>query len=203
MSSPSKNRGCDVRSFAGEDCVDLAAGFIDDRNRLLGLLAGTAAYHLHHRVGEVGRCLRQHLGPGAFTGAGRLPGGTAVGGRFGPAALGDRVCLTAVGFLGEDETFIREKLEGGVDRSRAGLPGTIAALLYLANDLVSVHRSFREEHQDARANVSTPHSGSDSPLELGVQVLDRLPQAEAWLVCAAHHWTFSQKHGGPPRALKR
>src|SRR5690554_3641882 len=106
--------------------------------------------------------------------------------RLASAALGERVGLPTVCFLGEDESFVREQLECRVDRSRAGLPRAVAALLDLTNDLVSVHRSFREERQDARANVTASHPWCDSSLELGMQILNRFPQAEACLVCAVH-----------------
>src|SRR5690606_28648347 len=127
--SPSRHRGGQVRSFAREDRVQLAAGFVDDGNRLLGLLDGTAAYNLHDRVGEVGCGLRQGLRTGVVCTGSAFPRRRPAGRSFALASLSEGVGLSTVCFCGEDEPLICEQLEGRVDGTGAGLPRAAAALI--------------------------------------------------------------------------
>jgi hypothetical protein len=91
-----------------------------------------------------------HLAAERTVGAARgvLPGGAEVVTVLldvGTAVLGERGRVAAVDPFELDEALVLELLEHGVDGSRAGRPGIVAAFSDLLDQLVSVGRVLGEQ----------------------------------------------------------
>ena len=63
--------------------------------------------------------------------------------------------LAAFAFGADDQALVDQQLQGRVDRAGAGLPQVLAALGNLLDDLVAVHRSLGEQHQDGGTDITS------------------------------------------------
>src|SRR5215217_8947548 len=73
-----------------------------------------------------------------------------------PAFIGQRERTAATAFFCPYQSLILQLLQGRVDRARAGLPGTAAALGDLLDDLVPVQGALSQHGQDRRPNIAAP-----------------------------------------------
>src|SRR5439155_27036891 len=70
------------------------------------------------------------------------------------AVIGELEDPPAVALLGLHQAFVLERLERGVHRARARVPGAVASRVELLHDLVAVHGRLVEQRQDAVADVA-------------------------------------------------
>ena len=111
----------------------------------------------------------------------------------GPALLGElEELLAAFGFGADDQSLVDEQLQGGVDRTGAGLPYVTGALGDLLDHLVAVHRPFGQQGQDRGPDVTAPAaaaavSTTTAPPARAEAGTEAWPEAEPGAEAAA--WT--------------
>src|SRR6185437_7598264 len=123
---------------------------------LVDLLRRAFAGHLHDGAAQP-RGLDEQAGHLAWLVRHRFPGragGLRVVLDVLAPLVGEPERALATGLIGLDQALVGELGQGRVDRSRAGPPGAVAALLDLGHDLVAVARALEQQGQYRGAHVA-------------------------------------------------
>src|SRR5262249_31131435 len=160
-----------------EDLVEPLARVGQDLHDLLQLLLGPRLADLLDGAEDLEPEAAKLDRRGARAAGDLLPGcrlgRPALG--LGPALVGQRVAVAALGLLGRDEPLVLEHLQRRIDGAGARLPDAAGALADLLDDLVPVHRSLRQQGEDRGPHVAAPRAAAHAVAPAGSERLSPGP----------------------------